>query len=96
MVYNLPNPMERQTRFFFEIDREAQLGVELYTVTGRKIQEIGPEWFSPARAREVGQFWDGRDADGDRLANGLYFYRVIARDDAGRREERIERLVVLQ
>jgi hypothetical protein len=96
MVYNFPNPMEAETRFLFELEREADVEVALYTVSGQKILELEAFGLTPAQAREVGIPWDGRDADGDRLANGLYFYRVVARDGAGRREERIERLVVLR
>ncbi|MBM3316921.1 MAG: hypothetical protein FJY75_03620, partial [Candidatus Eisenbacteria bacterium] len=96
LVYNMPNPTEGGTRFFFEIGRDADVGVDIYTATGRKIVTLPGDRFTPARAREVGIHWDGRDADGDRLANGLYFYRVAARDAAGRREERVERLAVLR
>jgi len=26
-------------------------------------------------------YWDGRDQDGDEIANGLYFYKVIAKNN---------------
>jgi flagellar hook assembly protein FlgD len=26
-------------------------------------------------------YWDGRDHDGDEIANGLYFYKVIYKND---------------
>ncbi len=96
MVYNIPNPMELETRFLFELDREADLELTIYTSAGRRIQRLRSERLSPARAREFGLFWDGRDADGDRIANGVYFYRVLATDREGHREERIERLAVLR
>ncbi|MCK4413929.1 MAG: hypothetical protein KAY32_10310 [Candidatus Eisenbacteria sp.] len=96
MVYNFPNPMERETRFLFELEREADVEVALYTVSGHKILDLEALGLTPARGREMGIPWDGRDQDGDRVANGLYFYRVVARDFSGRRGERIERLVVLR
>jgi hypothetical protein len=34
------------------------------------------------RARSGETDWDGRDEWGNRLANGLYFYKVIARQNA--------------
>jgi flagellar hook assembly protein FlgD len=26
-------------------------------------------------------YWDGRDADGDEIANGIYFYKIISQLD---------------
>jgi hypothetical protein len=95
-VFNIPNPMQQETRFLFEIDRDADMEVAVYTVTGRRITTLHAERFTPARAREVGLVWDGRDDDGDVPANGTYFYCVVARDASGRHEERIERLVILR
>ncbi len=96
MVYNLPNPMETETRFLCELSRPAELEVTLYTISGRKILSLAGGLFTPARAREAGILWDGRDQDGDRLANGLYFFRLSARESDGSSEERIERLVVMR
>ena len=96
MVYAMPNPMAAQTRFLFELEREADIELELYTVSGRRILDFPPERFTPARAREAGILWNGRDADGDRVANGTYFYRVTVRGADGGCVERIERLAVLR
>ena len=39
--------------------------------------------------------WDGTDAYGDGLANGTYFYKIIA-DDGEEKVEVIEKLVVMR
>lgn len=96
MVFNLPNPMETETRFFCELAREADLEIVLYTVSGKKIATLPGGRFTPGRAGQVGIPWDGRDGDGDPVANGLYFYRLLAREPDGSSAERIERLVVLR
>jgi len=93
-VYNLPNPTESETRFLFELDETADVQIAIYTVTGRKIETLTAQQVSPERGRSAGIAWNGRDADGDRLANGVYFYRVVARTGSGRHAERIERLAV--
>ncbi len=92
--YPMPNPMETETYLLFEISRIADLEIGLYTVSGRLIRSLSADQVTPESARRQGVHWDGLDEDGDRVANGLYFYRVRARDGAGRTEERIERLVV--
>jgi flagellar hook assembly protein FlgD len=41
--------------------------------------------------------WDGRDADGDELANGVYLYKITATQEqngASLRAEEIGKLVV--
>ncbi len=93
-VYNLPNPTESGTRFLFDLGETADVEIALYTVTGRKIKTLSEFEVTPARGRSEGVAWDGRDEDGDRLANGVYFYRVVARTSSGQRAEKIERLAV--
>ena len=38
--------------------------------------------------------WDGRDEDGDELANGLYFYELTLWDTGGGEAERVLAKVV--
>jgi len=76
-VLNYPNPMEEQTMFSFVLTSPAnRVTLEIFTLAGRKIfYYVGNslnndfhEFFS----------WDGRDYDGDRVATGVYIYKVTA------------------
>jgi hypothetical protein len=91
---NVPNPTAGETRFLFDLGATADLQVVLHTASGHAIRRIEIASVTPAEARSTGLPWDGRDDDGHRVANGLYFYRVTARDRDGRSAERIEKLVV--
>ena len=82
------------TRFLLSLSEVADIEVTVYTVTGRKIATLEAFGLSPERGRTEGLPWDGLDQDGDPLANGVYFYRVVARTAAGRSDESIERLAV--
>lgn len=94
-VYNFPNPTSGDTRFFGELGDDAEVQIKLFTVTGREIQRLGPLRLTPARFQSEGIAWDGRDADGDPLGNGIYLYKVTARPVAGgAARSRIGRLVV--
>lgn len=80
-VYNFPNPYKDDTHFIFEL-RGAMVPEELkfriYTINGRLIKEIK---LSQADY-EIGFnriYWDGKDEDGDEIANGVYFYKMIAK-----------------
>ena len=48
--------------------------VNIYTVSGRRIRTL--KTFGGLGQVQI--HWDGRDAEGDRLANGVYLFRVQA------------------
>ena len=79
-VLNYPNPFSRETRFTFMIAGSMlpdRVKIRVYTVAGRLVQEIE----APQGGLQFGFntiFWDGRDREGGILANGTYFYKVVA------------------
>lgn len=82
-VYNYPNPFKDDTYFTFELLGTyvpEELRIKIYTVAGRLIREIDV----PQSSMQIGfnrLYWDGRDEDGDEIANGLYFYKVISKQE---------------
>jgi hypothetical protein len=76
-AYNYPNPFSNQTYFTFKLTQiPDELKIKIYTVAGRLVREI------EKRSNELEYdfnklFWDGKDQDGDFLANGVYFYKII-------------------
>jgi flagellar hook assembly protein FlgD len=52
-----------------------ELRIRIFTIAGRKIREIAV----PGSNLRVGFnriYWDGRDEDGDEVANGYYLYQI--------------------
>lgn len=97
-IANYPNPMTRETDFTFRHNQSVPLDVEIaiFTPGGRKVQTLEAK---AVQQRRVKLHWDGRDSDGDPLANGVYYYRVRATKtsaEGGVSEtvETIEKLVV--
>ncbi len=91
-VVNWPNPMEEETHFTFQFQSPNGSGdvtIKIYTVTGRIIQEI--QDFAQPGFNKI--YWDGRDRDGNILANGVYLYKVII-SDGEKTIEKIEKLAV--
>lgn len=82
-VYNYPNPFSSATLFTFEQSQVAGVDAEIkiYTVAGRLIQSLKKE---NVNEHFVQIPWDGRDRDGDPLANGVYLYKLVARTQDGR------------
>jgi len=74
-VYNFPNPMSNSTDFTFYINQPAELvEIRIYTVAGRLIKKIRNYSANSIGFQRVR--WDGRDETGDRIANGVYIYRL--------------------
>ncbi len=76
-VLNYPNPVSDHTVFTFTLSREAFIQIKIYTVTGRCIRKLdghGQQGFNQFPP----EGWDGRDEEGDFVANGVYLYKVIA------------------
>ena len=106
-VYNYPNPTTGPTRFVFEHNQPpgtvARIQLRIYTLSGRPVRTLDAEETLPAGAftgSSVQIPWDGRDEDFDRLATGIYLYKVrveIERPDGETQvSERIERLAVIR
>ncbi len=75
-VYNFPNPMKTETVFSFTLTGNQapnECRIKIYTSAGRLIKEI----IVPVSVGFNQAVWDGRDSDGDYIANGVYFYRVV-------------------
>lgn len=82
-VLNYPNPFTTNTRFVFTVtgsEPPTQMRIQIMTVTGRVVREVRMHELGPIRVgRNITEFaWDGTDEFGDKLARGVYLYRVIA------------------
>jgi len=78
-IGNYPNPFKDQTYFAYRLSEQTTepVQVRIYTVSGRLIRVL---YSSSAQEINYGEiYWDGRDEDGALIANGVYFYKFIAR-----------------
>ncbi len=74
---NYPNPMHETTTFSFALTSPAQkVNLEIFTLSGRRIMLFERQIVS----EDYHEFytWNGRDADGDRVASGVYIYKITA------------------
>ncbi|NQZ78075.1 MAG: transporter, partial [Ekhidna sp.] len=81
--YPYPNPFSTSCRFVFTLtgtEIPDELKIQILTVSGRVVREITQDEIGPIRVGNniTSYAWDGRDENGDQLANGVYFYRVFA------------------
>ena len=70
---NYPNPFPRKTMLTCELTAPADsLIVKIYTLSGRLVRELD----IPATPGFLMVEWDGRDADGVEVANGVYYAKL--------------------
>jgi hypothetical protein len=96
-VYNIPNPFLNKTTFHFDHNRPGQeldILIQIFTVSGKIVKTLhgisnGSTHFSDIT-------WDGRDDYHDKLAKGVYIYKVNIRSRLdGATSSRFEKLVLL-
>jgi hypothetical protein len=81
-VYPYPNPMNTHTTFAFRVKggRDEALHdftLRVYTLSGRLVRQLEKRHLdNPLSVGWNTLSWNGRDQDGDRVATGVYLYRV--------------------
>jgi peptidase C25-like protein/flagellar hook capping protein FlgD len=95
-VMAFPNPFDDQVgsafSYYLLADGPADVLLRVFTVTGRLVYQRVERALPPGYHQWP---WDGRDAEGDRLANGVYLYRMVA--TTGSQSDRFDgRLVKLR
>lgn len=97
-VLNYPNPFTTHTDFFFEHNQPnapLEVQVQVFTISGKLVKTIDLLAFNTGfRSDPIP--WDGTDDFGDRLAKGVYLYKIRVRNDKGEYAEKLEKLVILK
>lgn len=83
-VMNYPNPFNNATHFVFTLTGSqlpSTFKIQIMTITGKVVKEIFQDEIGSIHiGRNITDYaWDGRDEFGDKLANGVYLYRVITK-----------------
>ncbi len=73
LYQNRPNPFNPTTTIDFYIDKPTDVRLEVFNVLGELVKTLVD------RSMDTGQhsvIWDGSDGQGDKMASGVYFYRL--------------------
>ncbi|MBC7950113.1 MAG: hypothetical protein H7Y42_19675 [Chitinophagaceae bacterium] len=81
-MLNYPNPFTTSTAFVFTItgsEIPQNIRIQILTITGKIVRDITKEELGTLGiGRNITEYkWDGTDQFGQKLANGIYLYRVI-------------------
>lgn len=74
---NAPNPFSEQTSIRFTLPARSEVQLQVFDINGQLIGVLARGMF-PAGEHQM--MWDGNDAGGKPVANGVYFYRLVAGD----------------
>jgi len=90
-VLNYPNPFSSQTQFIFTLtgsEVPEDISISILTVSGKVVKEISREELGPLRIglNRTDYKWNGTDDYGEKLANGVYLYKVNLPTDMERYE----------
>lgn len=97
-VLNYPNPFTTRTEFYFEHNRPCttlECQVQVFTVAGRLVKTINRR-LNCDGFRSEPLAWDGLDDFGDKLARGVYVYRLSITAPDGTKADKLEKLVILR
>lgn len=75
LAQNFPNPFRADTRIRFALPQAERVDLRVFDVGGRAVRTLVRDELG-AGVHNVA--WDGRDDDGNRVASGVYFYRMTA------------------
>ncbi len=83
-IMNYPNPFSTSTRFVFILTGSEVpeiFDIQIFTITGKIVKTIRKEDLGRIHiGRNITEYaWDGTDEFGDKLANGVYLYKVNVR-----------------
>ncbi len=88
LLPNYPNPFNPETWIPYQLANPAEVTVTIYAANGAVVRTLD---FGHRRARSYASrsraaYWDGRNAQGESVASGVYFYTLTAGDFAATRK----------
>ncbi len=96
-VLNYPNPFVNYTEFWFNHNHpfeDLDVMIQVYTISGKLVWQHRQNVLTTGYlSREI--TWDGRDNFGNKLAKGVYVYKLTIRTINGKTAQKIEKLVIL-
>ena len=88
LLANYPNPFNPETWIPYELAEAAEVTVTLHASDGKRVRTLAlgqvPAGIYQSRSRAA--YWDGRNAQGEPVASGVYFYTLQAGDFSATRK----------
>ena len=78
LLANYPNPFNPETWIPYQLSKPTDVTLTIYDIKGRVVRtlDLGHQRAGVYRTRSRAAYWDGRNAVGEKVASGLYFYTL--------------------
>ena len=80
LLPNYPNPFNPETWIPYDLAEDTGVEIHIYDLKGKSVRKLslGFQNAGTYRSRSRAAYWDGRNAVGEPVANGIYFYTLRA------------------
>ena len=78
LLQNYPNPFNPETWIPYQLSEDSSVSISIYDTAGQLVRTLSLGLQSTGFYNSQGRaaYWDGRNALGERVASGLYFYQL--------------------
>jgi Leucine-rich repeat (LRR) protein len=83
LLQNFPNPFNPETWIPFQLAQNSDVIIQIYDVRGRLVREmaLGKKASGIYHNKDSAAYWDGKNAQGETVASGVYLYTIKASDE---------------
>ena len=80
LLSNYPNPFNPETWIPYQLAAPSEVSISIYAVDGQLVRRLalGHQPVGIYQNRSRAAYWDGRNAQGEPVASGVYFYTLTA------------------
>ncbi|MCY3743890.1 MAG: leucine-rich repeat protein [Candidatus Poribacteria bacterium] len=85
---NFPNPFNPETWIPYQLEKPTEVTITIYAINGHIVRtlDLGHQPAGLYQNRSRAAYWDGRNAFGEPVASGVYFYTITAGDFSATRK----------
>ena len=78
LLQNYPNPFNPETWIPYQLSEDSPVSISIYDTTGKLVRTLSLGFQSTGFYNSQGRaaYWDGRNALGEHVASGIYFYQL--------------------
>ena len=82
LLSNYPNPFNPETWIPYQLSKPTGVTLTIYDIQGRVVRalDLGHQAAGIYQNRSRAAYWDGKNAFGESVASGIYFYTLAAGD----------------